>query len=445
MPAKNIDELIALCKRRGFIFQSNEIYGGTQGLYDYGPLGVELKNNLKNAWWKSIVYERDDVEGLDAAILTKNTVLKHSGHEDTFSDPMVDCKSCGERFRADQVPDYCKKEDLTEPRQFNLMFKTNIGPVDDGKSFAYLRPETAQNIFTNFKNVVDSTARTVPFGIAQMGKAFRNEITLKSFIFRVREFEQMELEFFVRPGDDEKWHKSWVESRVQWWKDQGISDKSLELYDVPADELAHYSKATVDIMYKFPHGVEELEGIANRTDFDLGSHSKSQKELNIKAKVLENNESNSKLALQDENNNWFVPFVIEPSAGVDRGVLAILNEAYFVEEIEGKERVVLKLKPHLAPIKAAVMPLKKNDEKIVALAKKVKDELQKLGLGRILFENSGNIGKNYRRHDEVGTPVCITVDFESLDNQTVTVRDRDSMKQERISLDKVSEHLKKII
>ena len=445
MPAKNIDELIALCKRRGFIFQSNEIYGGTQGLYDYGPLGVELKNNLKNAWWKSIVYERDDVEGLDAAILTKSTVLKHSGHEDTFSDPMVDCKSCGERFRADQVPDYCKKEDLTEPRQFNLMFKTNIGPVDDGKSFAYLRPETAQNIFTNFKNVVDSTARTVPFGIAQMGKAFRNEITLKSFIFRVREFEQMELEFFVRPGDDDEWHKSWVKSRVQWWKDQGISDKSLELYDVPADELAHYSKATVDIMYKFPHGVEELEGIANRTDFDLGSHSKSQKELNIKAKVLENNESNSKLALQDENNNWFVPFVIEPSAGVDRGVLAILNEAYFVEEIEGKERVVLKLKPHLAPIKAAVMPLKKNDEKIVALAKKVKDELQKLGLGRILFENSGNIGKNYRRHDEVGTPVCITVDFESLDNQTVTVRDRDSMKQERISLDKISEYLKKII
>ena len=445
MPAKNIEELIALCKRRGFIFQSNEIYGGTQGLYDYGPLGVELKNNLKNAWWKSIVYERDDVEGLDAAILTKNTVLKHSGHEDTFSDPMVDCKSCGERFRADQVPDYCKKEDLTEPRQFNLMFKTNIGPVDDGKSFAYLRPETAQSIFTNFKNVVDSTARTVPFGIAQMGKAFRNEITLKSFIFRVREFEQMELEFFVRPGDDDKWHKSWVESRVQWWNDQGISDMSLELYDVPADELAHYSKATVDIMYKFPHGVEELEGVANRTDFDLGSHSKNQKELNIKANVLNNNESNSKLALQDENNNWFVPFVIEPSAGVDRGILAILNEAYSVEEIDGKERVILKLKPHLAPIKAAVMPLKKNDENIVSLAKKVKDNLQKLGLGRILFENSGNIGKNYRRHDEVGTPVCITVDFESLDNQTVTVRDRDTMKQERISLDKISEHLKKIV
>ena len=445
MPAKNIDELIALCKRRGFIFQSNEIYGGTQGLYDYGPLGVELKNNLKSSWWKSVVYERDDVEGLDAAILTKSTVLKQSGHEDTFSDPMVDCKSCGERFRADQVPDYCQKEDLTEPRQFNLMFKTNIGPVDDGKTFAYLRPETAQNIFTNFKNVVDSTSRTVPFGIAQMGKAFRNEITLKSFIFRVREFEQMELEFFVHPDEDEKWHKSWVESRVQWWKDQGISENSLELYDVPKDELAHYSKATIDIMYKFPHGLEELEGIANRTDFDLGSHSKKQKELNIQAKVLENNESNSKLALQDENNNWFVPFVIEPSAGVDRGILAVLNDAYFVENVDGKERVVLKLKPHLAPIKAAVMPLKKNDEKIVALAKKVKDDLQKLGLGRVLFENSGNIGKNYRRHDEVGTPICITVDFESLDNQTVTVRDRDSMKQERVSLDTLSDILQQKI
>tara|TARA_A100001388_G_scaffold251713_1_gene213761 strand:+ start:28 stop:1371 length:1344 start_codon:yes stop_codon:yes gene_type:complete len=445
VPAKNIDELIALCKRRGFIFQSNEIYGGTQGLYDYGPLGVELKNNLKNSWWKSVVYERDDVEGLDAAILTKSTVLKQSGHEDTFSDPMVDCKSCGERFRADQVPDYCKKEDLTEPRQFNLMFKTNIGPVDDGKTFAYLRPETAQNIFTNFKNVVDSTSRTVPFGIAQMGKAFRNEITLKSFIFRVREFEQMELEFFVHPNDDEKWHKSWVESRVQWWKDQGISGNNLELYDVPKDELAHYSKATIDIMYKFPHGLEELEGIANRTDFDLGSHSKKQKELNIHANVLENNESNSKLALQDENNNWFVPFVIEPSAGVDRGILAILNDAYFVENVDGKERVVLKLKPHLAPIKAAVMPLKKNDEKIVALAKKVKDALQKLGLGRVLFENSGNIGKNYRRHDEVGTPACVTVDFESLDNQTVTVRDRDSMEQERVSLDALSNILQQKI
>ena len=444
MPAKNIDELIALCKRRGFIFQSSEVYGGTQGLYDYGPLGVELKNNIKNSWWKSVVYERDDVEGLDASILTKQAVLKYSGHEETFTDPLVDCKSCGERFRADQVPDYCKKEDLTEPRQFNLMFKTNVGPIDDGKTFAYLRPETAQQIFTNFKNVVDSTSRNIPFGIAQTGKAFRNEITLKSFIFRVREFEQMELEFFVIPGTDEEWHKKWVDLRLDWWEKQGVSKKNLELYDVPKDELAHYSKATVDIMYKFPHGVEELEGIANRTDFDLGSHSKDQKELNLKSKVIENNESNAKLALKNEKNEWMVPFVIEPSAGVDRAVLAILNEAYNVEKVDDKERVVLKLKPHLSPIKAAVIPLKKNDEKIVAKAKEIKNKLQKLGLGRVLFENSGNIGKNYRRHDEVGTPVCITIDFETLEENTITVRDRDTMKQKRISETKLEEEFKKL-
>ncbi len=442
MPATNIEDLIALCKRRGFIFQSSEIYGGTQGLYDYGPLGVELKNNIKNSWWKSIVYERDDVEGLDAAILTKQSVLKYSGHEETFTDPLVDCKSCGERFRADQVPDYCKKEDLTEPRQFNLMFKTNIGPVDDGKTFAYLRPETAQQIFTNFKNVVDSTSRNVPFGIAQIGKAFRNEITLKSFIFRVREFEQMELEFFVVPGTDEDWHKKWVELRIDWWEKQGVSKKNLELYEVPKDELAHYSKATVDIMYKFPHGVEELEGIANRTDFDLGSHSKNQDELSLKSKVSENNESNAKLALKDENNNWMVPFVIEPSAGVDRAILAILNEAYHLEKIEDKERVVLKLKPHLSPIKAAIIPLKKNDEKIVAKAKEIKNKLQSLGLGRVLFENSGNIGKNYRRHDEIGTPICITIDFETLEEETVTVRDRDTMSQKRVSITDLEEVFK---
>tara|TARA_Y100000813_G_scaffold66900_1_gene47209 strand:+ start:109 stop:1446 length:1338 start_codon:yes stop_codon:yes gene_type:complete len=444
LPAKNIDELIALCKRRGFIFQSSEIYGGTQGLYDYGPLGVELKNNIKNSWWKSIVYERDDVEGLDASILTKQAVLKYSGHEETFTDPLVDCKSCGERFRADQVPSYCKKEDLTEPRQFNLMFKTNVGPIDDGKTFAYLRPETAQQIFTNFKNVVDSTSRNIPFGIAQTGKAFRNEITLKSFIFRVREFEQMELEFFVVPGTDEEWHKKWVDLRLSWWEKQGVSKENLELYDVPKEELAHYSKATVDIMYKFPHGVEELEGIANRTDFDLGSHSKDQKELNLKSSVTENNESNAKLALKDENNEWVVPFVIEPSAGVDRAVLAILNEAYCLETVDDKERVVLKLKPHLSPIKAAVIPLKKNDEKIVAKAKEIKTKLQKLGMGRVLFENSGNIGKNYRRHDEVGTPICITIDFETLDENTVTVRDRDTMTQKRVSETELEKEFKNL-
>ena len=442
-----MEELVALCKRRGFIFQSNEIYGGLQGLYDYGPLGVELKNNLKQAWWREMVFDRDDVEGLDASILTKPNVLKFSGHEDTFSDPMVDCKSCNQRFRADQVPDHCKEDDLTEPRQFNLMFKTAVGPVEDKDSFAYLRPETAQNIFTNFKNVVDSTSRKVPFGIAQIGKAFRNEITPRNFIFRVREFEQMELEFFVVPGTDDEWHKAWVDARLKWWDEQGVSDENIELYHVPKDELAHYSKATVDIMYKFPHGLEELEGIANRTDFDLGSHSKNQSELNIQAAVMENNESNARLATQNlETKEWYVPYVIEPSAGVDRGVLAVLNEAYKVEDLEdGKTRTVLNLKPHLSPIKAAVIPLKKNHDGLVEIASNIKKNLQQLRLGRILLENSGNIGKSYRRHDEIGTPLCITVDFDSLEDNSVTVRDRDSMKQTRIEISMLSKYLEDLI
>ena len=439
-----MEELVALCKRRGFIFQSNEIYGGLQGLYDYGPLGVELKNNIKQSWWTSMVYDRDDIEGLDASILTHPEVLKYSGHEDTFSDPLVDCKSCGERFRADQVPDYCKKEDLTEPRQFNLMFKTNVGPVDDGASFAYLRPETAQQIFTNFKNVVDSTSRTLPFGIAQIGKAFRNEITPRNFIFRVREFEQMELEFFVEPGSDEDWHKKWVENRLSWWEEQGVSKDKLELLHVTGEDLAHYSKATVDIMYKFPHGLEELEGIANRTDFDLGSHSKNQEDLSISAKTAKNTSSNAKLAIQDiKTNKWVVPYVIEPSAGVDRGFLAILNESYQVQALEnGKERVVLSLKPHLAPIKAAVIPLKKNNSELVDLAHKLKNELQNLRIGRVVVENTGNIGKSYRKHDEIGTPLCITIDFDSLEKNQVTVRDRDSMEQKTIDISDIPDFFK---
>ena len=441
----SMEDLVSLCKRRGFIFQSNEIYGGLQGLYDYGPLGVELKNNLKKSWWKSMIYERDDIEGIDSSILTNPLVLKYSGHEDTFTDPLVDCKSCGERFRADQVPEYCKKEDLTEPRQFNLMFKTNVGPIEDGDSFAYLRPETAQNIFTNFKNVMDSAPHSLPFGIAQMGKAFRNEITPRNFIFRVREFEQMELEFFVKPGEDEEWHKKWTDLRLQWWEDQGVSKECLELYHVPADELAHYSKATVDIMYKLPHGLEELEGIANRTDFDLGSHTKGQKELDIQAKVAENNQSNAKLAVQDlETKKWVVPYVIEPSAGVDRGFLAILNEAYRVESLDdNKERTVLSLKPHLAPIKVAVIPLKRNENNIVQKSLKLKNTLQNSVDGRVLLENTGNIGKNYRKHDEIGTPVCITVDFQTLEDDTVTVRDRDTMEQKRVALEEVRNFLSK--
>ena len=445
MAAKTIDELISLCKRRGFIFQSNEIYGGLQGLYDYGPLGVELKKNIKDSWWRELVYERDDIEGLDASILTKQTVLNYSGHEETFTDPLVDCKNCNARWREDhlekKVCPGCGSNDLTEPRPFNLMFKTNIGPIDDGSSFAYLRPETAQQIFVNFKNVVDSTSRSLPFGIAQIGKAFRNEITLKSFIFRVREFEQMELEFFVTPGEDEEWHKFWVEERINWWERQGLSRDNLELYEVPEDELAHYSKATVDIMYKFPHGTEELEGVANRTDFDLGSHSKNQDELNICAKTKHNNDSNSKLAIKEPHmKDWVVPFVIEPSAGVDRAVLAILNEAYHQEQVEDSSRLVLKLKPHLSPIKAAVIPLKKNNPEMVELAKNIKNQLQSKGLGRVLLENTGNIGKSYRKHDEVGTPICITVDFESLDDGSVTVRDRDTMNQERIPKENIEQY-----
>ena len=439
MSAKSMDELVSLCKRRGFIFQSSEIYGGLQGMYDFGPLGVELKNNLKSAWWKSMVYERDDVEGLDASILTNQLVLHYSGHEDTFTDPLVDCKSCKSRWRADQIGDTCPNcgsKDLTDPRPFNLMFKTNVGPLEDEGSIAYLRPETAQQIFTNFKNIVDSTSRALPFGIAQIGKAFRNEITPRNFIFRVREFEQMELEFFVEPGEDNLWHDKWIEERSKWWESQGISKKKIRFLEVPKDELSHYSKRTVDLMYEFPHGEEELEGIANRTDFDLGSHSKNQDQLNIQSKIRKNSDSNSRLAIQNKDTNeWIVPFVIEPSAGVERGVLAILNEAYKVEKLEdGKERIVLALKPHLSPIKAAVIPLKKNNDDLVSLAKNIKDELQSLGRGRVLLENTGNIGKSYRKHDEVGTPMCITIDFDSLENNTVTIRDRDSMDQKTIQI-----------
>ena len=436
------DDLVALCKRRGFIFQSDEIYGGQKGLYTFGPMGVELKNNLKQAWWKSVVWQRDDVEGLDASLLTSPKVLKYSGHEDTFTDPLIDCKDCKTRSRADQLIDgacpKCGSKNLTEPRPFNLMFKTNIGPVADGSSFAYLRPETAQQIFTNFKNVIDSTGRAVPFGIGQMGKSFRNEITPGKFIFRVREFEQMELEFFVKPGTDEDWFNYWVKARIDWWIEQGINRDNLEVFEAPKNDLSHYSKATTDLLYKFPHGFEELEGIANRQDFDLGSHTKNQSDYKISAKVMKNKDSTTKLGVQDlETKQFYVPFCIEPSAGVERGVFAVLNEAYREEDVDGKTRIVLGLKPHLAPIKAAVIPLKRNNDNLVNEAKNIKNILQKLGKGRVMLENSGNIGKSYRRHDEIGTPICITIDFDSLDDQAVTVRDRDTMEQKRINTDEL--------
>ena len=446
MVSKTMEELVSLCKRRGFIYQSNDIYGGVKGLYDYGPMGVELKNNLKQSWWKSMIYERDDIEGLDASILSAPDVLKHSGHEDTFTDPLVDCRSCKSRWRADHLENNscpnCKSKDLTDPRPFNLMFKTTIGPVDDGTSFAYLRPETCQQIFTNFRNVLDSTSRTLPFGIAQIGKAFRNEITPRNFIFRIREFEQMELEFFVEPGSDQKWHDYWVDQRLNWWIDQGIDKNQLQLLKVNKDELSHYSSATVDIMYNFPHGKEELEGIANRTDFDLGSHTKNQNDFNISAKVMKNDKSTTKLAVQNlSTKHWFIPYVIEPSAGVERGVLALLNEAYNIDE--KNSRTVLALKPHLSPIKAAVIPLKRNNEQLVNQAKVIKNNLQKIGLGRVILENSGNIGKNYRRHDEIGTPICITVDFETLENKSVTIRDRDTMVQKRLNPEELIKYYEK--
>ena len=445
-----MNDLVSLCKRRGFIFPSSDIYGGLQGAYDYGPLGVELKNNLKAAWWKAMVYERDDIEGLDSCVITHRLTLKHSGHEDTFTDPMVDCRDCKFRMRADHVIDgkcdNCGSTNLTEPRQFNLMFKSNFGPVDDGSSFIYLRPETAQGIFVNFKNVVDSTSRKLPFGIAQIGKAFRNEITPRNFIFRVREFEQMEMEFFVQPGTDEEWHEKWIEERVNWWKKQGLTSSKLQLFRQPKEELAHYAKATVDILYEFPHGMEELEGIANRCDFDLGSHSKNQEELNLHSKVLPNNDSTTKLVMQNlDTKEWVVPYVIEPSAGLDRGVLAVLSESFVKEILDNdSERIVLKLKPHLAPIKVAVIPLAKNNENIVTKAKQITADLKKLSIGRIKYEDTGNIGKAYRRHDEIGTPLCITVDFDTFEGEreTVTIRNRDTMVQERILVSQLEQFIK---
>ena len=450
MPATTMDQLVALCKRRGFIFQNADIYGGMQGVYDYGPLGVELKNNVKAAWWRAMIYERDDIEGLDAAILTNRKVLHYSGHEDTFSDPMTDCRKCKGRFRADHIKDgkcpNCGSTDLTEPRPFNLMFKTTVGPVDNAENIAYLRPETAQAIFTQFKNVVDSTSRKLPFGIAQIGKSFRNEITPRNFIFRVREFEQAELEYFVEPGDDEKWHEYWKEERIRWWEEQGLPREHMNIYTTPKDDLAHYAKACYDIEYQFPHGMEELEGIANRTDYDLGNHTKAQEEFGLSAKVHANSESTQKLAiLNDEKKKWEVPFVIEPSMGVDRAVLALLTEAYTEEDLgEGNSRIVLKLKKHLAPIKVAVIPLKKNNEQIMNKCHEIKQNLLKLGIGRVALENTGNIGKAYRRHDEVGTPLCITVDFETIEQQpeTVTIRDRDTMAQERVKIADLPNYLR---
>lgn len=453
MPATDMADLVSLCQRRGFIFPHADIYGGMKGLYDFGPLGVELKKNIKDSWWRSMVYERDDMEGIDGAILGHPTIFKYSGHTDTFNDPLVECKDCHARMRADKMKDpkkcdECGKSNLMPPRAFNMMFKTQYGPMEDSSNIAYLRPETAQHIFTNFKNVMDTTSRKLPFGIAQMGKSYRNEIIARNFIFRVREFEQMEMEFFVQPGEDEKWHEYWLEERLKWWEAQGVPRNKIHVLDVAKEDLAHYSKRTFDLEYEFPHGVEELEGIASRSDYDLGSHTRYQEEMKLTAKVKPNTDSNARLAVQDqESKTWTVPFVIEPAAGVERAFLAIMNEAYTEEQIPGKEgedgkRIVLKFKPHLAPIKAAVIPLAKNKPELVNLAKGVKDTLQKLGMGRVMLELSGNVGKAYRKNDEVGTPMCITIDFESLEDGKVTVRNRDTMQQERVAIADIASHFR---
>ncbi|MGB2583181.1 MAG: glycine--tRNA ligase [Dehalococcoidia bacterium] len=413
-----MDKLVSLCKRRGYIFPSSEIYGGLGACYDYGPLGVELKNNVKACWWKAVIQERDDMVGLDASILMHPQTWVASGHVGGFADSLVDCKECRKRWRADDVKDGkcpdCGGE-LTEPRMFNLMFKTFVGAVEDEAGTVYLRPETAQGIFVNFQNVLNSTRRKLPFGIAQIGKAFRNEITTGNFIFRTREFEQMEIEYFVKPGSDEELFQYWVGERFDWYVSLGIKKENLRLHQHSKDELAHYAKECYDIEYLFPIGWSEMEGIANRTDFDLRQHtSYSGKDLSY---------------YDEESKEHIIPYVIEPSAGVDRSVLAFLADAYDEEQDKDEVRVVLRLHPALAPIKVAILPLSRN-EKLLPLSKEIYTDLRRYWM--VQYDNSQAIGRRYRRQDEIGTPLCVTIDFDSLEDNAVTIRERDSMRQIRV-------------
>jgi len=423
-----MEKIVSLCKRRGFIFQSSEIYGGLSSSWDYGPLGVELKQNVKAAWWKAVVYDRDDMVGLDASILMAAQTWQASGHTDNFYDILIDCKKCKKRFRKDDIGDKCPEcgaKDFTEGRAFNLMFKTHLGAVEDESTVTYLRPETAQGIFVNFKNICDVTHRRLPFGVAQIGKAFRNEITPGNFTFRMREFEQMEIEYFTTPDDASACHKRWIDERFQWYLDLGIQKDHLQLRKHPDDELAHYAKDCSDIEYQFPFGWSELEGIANRTDFDLKQHAQ---------------DSGSDLQYQDQvTKEKFYPYVIEPSGGVDRAILAFLIDAYHEEEVEGRPRIVLKFSKQLAPIKVAVLPLLKKNDGIVELAKRIKRELQKSFV--TVYDDTASIGKLYRRQDEVGTFYCVTVDVQTLDDKQVTVRERDTMNQERISIENLKDYL----
>ncbi len=419
-----LEKIVALCKRRGFIFPGSEVYGGIGGFYDFGPLGTELKFNLKQEWWKAVVKEREDVVGLNAAIIMNPKAWEASGHVSGFADMLVECPKCHRRYKGDDMPDKCPECGTSlkglAPRSFNIMFKTFIGPAEDTASVAYLRPETAGGIFLNFKNVLDTMRVKVPFGIAQIGKAFRNEINPKDYIFRTREFEQMELEYFVKPGEDEKMFDYWVNERFNWYKKIGL--KNIHKHEQTKDERAHYSKGTIDIEYDFPFGRKEIEGIANRGDFDLKQHSKF---------------SDQELVYSDpEQGEKFTPYVIEPSAGVDRIMLAILCDAYH----EDGDRVVLKLHPRLAPYKAAVFPLLKNKPELVEKAREVYSKLR-LNLN-LAWDDRGNIGKRYYSQDEIGTPYCITVDFDTLENDTVTIRDRDTMEQKRINISELEVFLK---
>ncbi len=413
-----MEKIVSLCKRRGFVFPSSEIYGGLSSCWDYGPVGVELKRNIKDAWWKAIVQKRDDVVGLESSIMMHPQVWKASGHIDSFADYMVECKECHLRWRVDEISEpkcsRCGRE-LTEPRMFNLMFKTFMGPVEDEASTIYLRPETAQGMFVNFENAVTISRKKLPLGIAQIGKSFRNEITPGNFIFRTREFEHMELEYFVKPGSDKEWFDYWVKERFEWYIGLGIRKENLRLRQHGKDELAHYARDCYDIEYLFPMGWSELEGIANRGDYDLTQHGRaSKKEISYH---------------DDETGQRYVPYIIEPSAGVERSFLAFLIDAYQEEAVEGETRVVLRLHPSLAPVKVAVLPLSRN-EKLTPLAKEV---YKKLCPGFMTcYDDSQSIGRRYRRQDEIGTPLCVTIDFESLEDNQVTVRDRDSLAQIRV-------------
>jgi glycyl-tRNA synthetase len=424
-----MDRIVNLAKRRGFVFPSSEIYGGFRSTWDYGPLGVLLKRNVKDAWWHSMVQLRDDVVGLDASILMAPKVWEASGHLETFSDPLVDCRNCKERFRADQLPESgaCPKcgakDSFTESRQFHLMFKTHVGPIEDDGAVTYLRPETAQGIFVNFANVQTTTRKKPPFGIAQIGKSFRNEITPGNFIFRTREFEQMEMEYFVPPDDSARWYEYWVQERYRWYTDLGIPEDKLRIRPHDPDELSHYSVGTSDVEFLYPWGWGELEGIAQRTDFDLTQHAKfSGQDLSY---------------FDQENDRRYMPYVVEPAAGADRATLAFLLAAYDEDEAPSEKggtdtRTVLRFHPALAPVKVAVLPLSRND-KLVPLS----DEIAALLRPNFMIDvdTAGSIGRRYRRQDEVGTPLCVTIDFDTLDDNAVTIRDRDTMAQDRVSIE----------